>query len=149
MNAAFSLFPITNSVDISAALTVFNDARASTEGLPSSVLSISEFRVQIEGELILGAELDGELAGFISVWEPENFIHHLFVAPKYQGKGVGSFLIQEIRKRLGTPLRLKCGANNLNARRFYETAGWQKGTTATGPDGPYINYSLLTSTSLP
>jgi GNAT superfamily N-acetyltransferase len=80
--------------------------------------------------------------GFISVWKPNLFIHHLYIARTHQRQGVGSALINEIQSTLGTPLLLKCGADNTKAQVFYESSGWTRGAVDVGPDGPYINYSL-------
>ncbi|HIE89654.1 MAG: GNAT family N-acetyltransferase [bacterium] len=32
------------------------------------------------------------MTGFISIWSPEKFVHHLYVDPKYQGRGVATIL---------------------------------------------------------
>ena len=145
MKEAFLFSSLDSKEDHLSAQLIFNEARATTTGLPSQALSIEEFKTQIEGELLLGAKRSSEpteLMGFVSVWQPENFIHHLYTAQTHRGHGVGTALINEVRKRLGTPLGLKCGANNIKAQKFYENAGWTKGLADVGPDGPYYNYSL-------
>lgn len=63
-------------------------------------LNVTDFRLtdlekQTEGETIwLAHDPQGELAGFIAVWMPDHFIHHLHVAPARQGCGVGKMLLQ-------------------------------------------------------
>lgn len=145
MNEAFLFTSLNSQEDHLSANLIINEARATTTGLPTQPLSIDEFKFQIEGELLLGAKKSSnptELMGFISIWQPNLFIHHLYIARIHQGQGVGSALINEVRKRLGTPLQLKCGADNTRAQVFYESSGWKRGSVEIGPDGPYINYSL-------
>ena len=142
-----SFTQIETKVDVADACVIFNEARASTPGLPPAPVSIDEFRTLTEGELIVGARQQNgsdELLGFISIWEPDSFIHHLYVAVAHQGQRVGPALIDKIRVQLGTPLHLKCGSQNFKAQRFYEKSGWQKGAIEIGADGPYINYCLAT-----
>jgi GNAT superfamily N-acetyltransferase len=145
MSEQFMFSRLDSPEDHLCARLIINEARATTAGLPSQALSIKEFEFQIEGELILGAKRfleSTELMGFISVWKPERFIHHLYIAQTQQGQGLGGALINEVRKQLGTPLHLKCGAGNTKAQVFYENSGWRRGSVEVGPDGPYINYSL-------
>jgi GNAT superfamily N-acetyltransferase len=63
------------------------------------------------------AEENGNLIGFISLLD--NYIGALFVAPKEQGKGVGTKLIEQARREKG---HLKVGvySKNIGARRFYK-----------------------------
>ena len=145
MSEEFMFSRLDSPEDQLCARLTINEARAKTTGLPSHVLSIEAFEFQIEGELILGARRfsqPNELMGFISVWQPESFIHHLYIAQTHRGQGLGGALINEVRKQLGTPLHLKCGRDNTRAQMFYETSGWRRGSVEVGPDGRYINYSL-------
>ncbi|MFT4713444.1 MAG: GNAT superfamily N-acetyltransferase [Candidatus Azotimanducaceae bacterium] len=145
MSEQFMFSRLDSPEDHGCARLIINEARATTTGLPSQGLSIEEFEFQIEGELILGVRRFSEpteLMGFISVWQPESFIHHLYIAQTHQRQGLGGALINEVRKQLGTPLHLKCGKDNTRAQVFYETSGWSRGSVEVGPDGPYINYSL-------
>lgn len=87
---------------------------------------LEDFAVQTEREAIHLAEDEesGELLGFISVWEPESFVHHLFVASEHRGKGVGRSLLTDLQWRLPGPFRLKCVAANEAALAFYRRLGW-------------------------
>ena len=60
------------------------------------------------GEVILVAVNDGEIVGFVSLWLPDNFIHHLFIHAKYQKRGAGGRLLDEALRLIGRPARLKC-----------------------------------------
>lgn len=96
-----------------------------------------EFRAAIEGEELHVAVSRGLVLGFLSVWAPERFIHHLYVAPSHQGRGIGRALIRTCIDRYGLPLSLKCELANRPARRFYERLGWVGGEVGAGPDGEW------------
>lgn len=87
-------------------------------------LSRKDFERFTEGERIFVAEVSGKAAGFLSVWEPEKFIHNLFVAGEFRRAGAGQALIQKALLEFGTPLTLKCMVENDRAVRFYLAHGW-------------------------
>ncbi|HDZ9270902.1 TPA: GNAT family N-acetyltransferase, partial [Vibrio cholerae] len=60
----------------------------------------------------------GNVVGFISIWEPDNFVHHLYLATEYQGQGVGSMLLNCAKMKYGN-LSLKCMVQNQKALNFY------------------------------
>ena len=128
--------------DLDALVALFNETRAVTTGLPSTALTPQEFLIQIEGEATFLAKIDEKIVAFISIWVPDNFIHHLFVKPKHHGAGLGSALIRYVEDRFGRPLHLKCGQSNIKAIAFYESQGWVAGSVEIGPDGAYVNYTL-------
>lgn len=94
-------------------------------------------REQSKGETILVAESMGTLVGFASIWEPENFIHHLYVHRDHQRQGVGSCLVNEIARLFPGDLTLKCGKTNRRAMGFYLNTGWIEVSEGLGPDGRY------------
>lgn len=105
--------------------------------------NLSDFKRDTEGEWILVAERAGKIIGFSSVWVQDNFLHHLYVHPKAQGKGVGRSLLDACFKgNLQRPARLKCVIKNLRACEFYEALGWTKeSTTTTDAElGSYYTY---------
>jgi len=128
--------------DIDKLRCVFNECRRTTAGIPSQNLTMCEFEEEIEGERVSLIRVDAEVIAFISIWEPDKFIHHLFVTPKHQRRGLGQRLIMDAEKRYGRPLYLKCGVDNTRARDFYDRTGWLAQSTESGPNGPYINYKL-------
>lgn len=86
---------------------------------------LEDFAEQMEGEVIHLAEGDdGELLGFLSVWEAESFVHHLFIAPGQRGRGVGRALVADLQWRMPGPFQLKCVAANEAALGFYRRLGW-------------------------
>jgi len=121
-------------------IEALHDCRGKTAGFPCERVSIDEFKLLIEGEQTYLAKEDTEPMAFISIWEPEKFIHHLYVAPQHQGQGLGHCLIAHADKRFGRPLYLKCGEANTAVRSFYDRTGWVALSREIGPDGPYINY---------
>lgn len=103
----------------------------------------SDFNTQTEGEDIYVTETpEGVVVGFISVWEPERFVHHLFIHPDYQGRGLGKGLLSHISKLYGLPLRLKCMSQNKAALAFYRKQNWIETGKGQNENGEYINLAL-------
>ena len=88
---------------------------------------LDDFYLETEGETVFVAQEDGCLAlGFVSVWTPDSFVHHLFVAPGQQGRGTGSALLDSLESWLPRPYRLKCLVANSAAFSFYLNRGWKE-----------------------
>lgn len=102
---------------------------------------LSDFEKDTEGERICVAEIDNRLAGFISIWMPDNFIHHLFVHPNFKKKGIGKALLNAGIAQLNGPASLKCLKQNKNAVSFYQANGWE--IESEGGDGA-DSYFLMT-----
>lgn len=100
-------------------------------------LHLSDFDRDTRGERIWIAERDGSVVGFASVYEQENFIHNLFVAPDWIGFGCGSELLRASLEGIGRPARLKCVAENSRALLFYQAKGWRKVDEGMSDDGLY------------
>lgn len=100
-------------------------------------LSLQDFERATEGERIFVAELDGALAGFCSVWEPDSFVHNLFVAKGCRRAGVGSALLERAAQEFPLPLTLKCVAENRPALKYYLSHGWKIQQEGYSQDGPY------------
>ncbi len=64
-------------------------------------LKLSDFDESTKDELILAAFINNKMVGFVSIWVPDKFIHNLFILKDFQGKGVGTALINEATKRVG------------------------------------------------
>ena len=88
--------------------------------IDSKAISEGDIRKDTDGEEITVAEIDNLVVGFISIWEPDNFIHHLFVSLEYQTMGVGSKLMEFVEQSHPSFLRLKCVAENKRAIEFYK-----------------------------
>ena len=102
------------------------------------------FEEATDGEKIYVALLDGDLVGFASIWEPDYFVHYLFVSPTVRRKKVGSALVNSLAEIYGGPLTLKCLINNENGMAFYRATGWEKIGDGISEDGAYalLSYTL-------
>ncbi|KQS34153.1 GNAT family N-acetyltransferase [Dyadobacter sp. Leaf189] len=101
-----------------------------------------------ENEFIVVARVGEKLAGFASVWLPDNFIHHLYIDGAFQGVGIGKRLLANVVKRLQGNASLKCLVLNTRAVQFYKNNGWKTISTGDSDDGEYILFdynSQLTS----
>ena len=98
---------------------------------------VPDFCKVTEGERIYAALLDGCIAGMATVWEPDNFVHFLFVEARFRKQKVGTTLIETLYKRYGSPLTLKCLTENKNAMAFYRRSGWQEMDTGICSEGAY------------
>ena len=88
-------------------------------------VGLAEFREQTEGELLFVAACKRSVVGFISIWEQEWFVHHLFVDPAFQNRGVGTRLLIHVSTLAGDrELSLKCPTDNQSAIRFYTRLGF-------------------------
>ena len=86
-------------------------------------------RVMVPRQQVWVAEMDGAVAGFVAF--DGDMVNHLFVAPEFQGRGVGSELLA-IAKRSAPSLQLWVFQVNTPAIRFYERHGF---TLAERTDG--------------
>lgn len=128
--------------DLPVLVDIFNASRAAAGCFSDIALAPGEFAVQVRGEEIHVSELDGRPAGFVSVWRAENFIHHLYVEPALQGRGIGRGLLRACEEMYGLPLSLKCDVANARACAFYERCGWVADEAGESPDGPWLRFWL-------
>lgn len=105
--------------------------------------TLNDFYDQTNGEIIFIAENDQKtILGFISIWRIDSFIHHLFVLPQYQKKGVGTLLMNSLSSWLPLPWRLKCMIQNTHALSFYKKKGWVELDKGVSDDGEYVLLEL-------
>lgn len=104
------------------------------------MFALQDFDDQTKDENIWVAETETLIIGFVSVWTPDNFVHHLFVHPDYIRKGIGKSLLNFCVSGIPKPLTLKCFENNVNALVFYASQGWK--IKGKGSDS-FENYFLL------
>ncbi|WLD59644.1 GNAT family N-acetyltransferase [Salinispirillum sp. LH 10-3-1] len=109
--------------------------------LDASAFQLADFARDTDGERIWVCMRAGAVVGFISIWEPERFIHHLYVAPVHVRNGAGSMLLAFAKSQYAE-LSLKCLIHNVNAVRFYESKGFLKSATGTGVYGSYYLMSF-------
>ena len=128
--------------DLPRLCQLFNQVRAANASFSGKDYSPSEFIKAIDGEVILVARDKDDIAGFAAVWAPDNFLHHLYIAPAQQGRGLGRALLERCTQDFGLPLSLKCVKANTHACRFYERFGFRAVAEGDSPDGTYILYRL-------
>lgn len=107
-----------------------------------STLSLDSFEKSTDGEIIYVALVNGEIAGFISVWKQDSFIHNLFVEKQYRRLGVGKRLLEKVIAIFNKSLTLKCVKKNINATQFYLRNGWKIENEQTSSDGAYYLMSF-------
>ena len=138
MHAGSFLIRRVEEADVPVLREVFNTARAEAGCFASGDATLEGFASQVEGEEIHVAEIDGGIAGFVSVWQPDQFVHHLYVMPQFQARGIGQALLRRCEEVYGLPLSLKCATGNEKAQRFYKRHGWTPmGESGVAEDGPW------------
>jgi ribosomal protein S18 acetylase RimI-like enzyme len=100
---------------------------------------LEDFEKETAGEMVFVAEDgSGKILGFISVWEPEWFVHHLYISPDQQRRGIGKRLLESLSSWLPLPYRLKCKVKNAAACAFYRKHGWVETGRDTDEQGEYL-----------
>ncbi len=110
--------------------------------LDTSDYQLDDFEKQTQGEYIMAAFIDDIPVGFISIWMPNNFIHHLFIAEKHQGKNIGTALLKTAIQKTAFPITLKCLVNNKKAVEFYKRKGFIEKSKGESDSGTYILFEL-------
>lgn len=111
--------------------------------LDPTEFKLEDFEKHIKGELVLVA-IDQEIpVGFISIWMPNNFIHHFYVDQKYQGKGIGTLLLNAAIQKTLLPITLKCLEENTKAVAFYRKKGFIEKERGPSEHGDYILFELM------
>lgn len=103
---------------------------------PASV-RLEDFDTATADEEIWVAEVEGAIAGFVSWWPPENFLHNLFIDTSRQRTGAGTALLHKCLERTGRPVRLKTSVQNENAIAFYSKHGFAIIGGGTAEEGEY------------
>ena len=123
--------------DRQALAALYRECRAEATWLPTAMRE-ADFALDTEGEaLLVAVGSDDQPEGFVSVWEPDAFIHHFYVRAGSRRMGIGTQLLESLRSRLPRPWRLKCVRANDEALAFYLRQGWLEVTSGIGEDGPY------------
>ena len=118
---------------------IFARALTGASWLPPGAEPDTDFKRNSSGETVhVCSDAAGVLLGFIAVYEPGSFVHHLYVDAAHQGQGVGrAILTAVVDSRPDKPWRLKCVLSNTAARAFYARTGWRETETAMGSQGLY------------
>ena len=105
--------------------------------LDTSTFGYDDFDKDTEGESILVLRDHQQVLGFSSVWQPEGFLHHLYLAPHVVRKGHGTELLKQTVASVSGVVRLKCLSLNTTALKFYKANHWQVIGEGHGDDGHY------------
>lgn len=104
---------------------LFNNVRKECFSWERKQYHIMEFDQQTMDEVVYVCEKRGRIIGFISVYLPDKFVHHLYVDQVEKGRGVGRALLQTVIDLIDEPISLKCVCQNEAALRFYKQLGWK------------------------
>lgn len=106
---------------------------------PAHKLDPPDFATVSEGERVFVAcDRNHSVSGLISVWEPEQFIHHLYVRQDCKRQGIGRALLASLESWLPKPWTLKCNQENATALKFYRALGWQPRARGENEAGAYL-----------
>jgi ribosomal protein S18 acetylase RimI-like enzyme len=101
-----------------------------TVGLEDASDSLFEkLRVRVPMDIARGwslyvADDNGKLAAMLAIQVPDCCLDQLFVAPEYQGLGLGRMLLAFTRQQLPNEIWLRCARENVKAWRWYEREGF-------------------------
>jgi ribosomal protein S18 acetylase RimI-like enzyme len=115
--------------------------RAWRAGHPFAPRRITDavFATETDGETLLVAEhAPHEVAGFVSFYAPDSFIHHLYVEPRLRNRGIGRALLAHAVTAAGGSASLKCQLGNQPALGFYRHLGWTEIVAGTNEYGAWV-----------
>jgi GNAT superfamily N-acetyltransferase len=104
---------------------VWMNSWASTGLEDASNFLLAKLRARIPLEVEKGwslfvADDGGTLAAMLALHLPKLYLDQLFVAPEYQGRGLGRRLLAFTRQQLPNEISLRCVRENEKAWRWYE-----------------------------
>ncbi|MDK9736018.1 GNAT family N-acetyltransferase [Vibrio sp. D404a] len=123
----------------------FESRVATFSFLDTGAYCLADFMKDTDGEETWIAMEQGKVIGFVSIWRPDNFIHHLFVSPKKLKQGIGVELLNHAKELCGS-LTLKCLVQNSNAIQFYLSQGFKILKTVRDAQNSYHLMSFETQT---
>jgi GNAT superfamily N-acetyltransferase len=112
-------------------------AEALTEDCFEATMAAFSSQLAWDSELILVAEMNGEVAGVIigTIEKDQGLYHRVVVAPAYRNLGIGKQLIQQLRKRF---IHRKVKSISVKHDPFNMSllSVWQKMNNALDDDSP-------------
>jgi ribosomal protein S18 acetylase RimI-like enzyme len=90
---------------------------------------LANLRARVPREIVKGwslyvADDGGRIAAMLALHLPDSYLDQLFVAPDYQGRGLGRRLLGFTRQQLPDEIWLRCVRENESAWRWYEREGF-------------------------
>jgi GNAT superfamily N-acetyltransferase len=134
--------PFDPALDLEICQRIYQTARTATfYWINPKRFRISDFLADTKGEFVAVAEESGRgIVGFVGVWFPDNFIHHLYVLPERHRCGFGKALLDYALTQIDRPARLKCQRRNRNACDFYAHLGWRPGEMGYDSIGDWMEF---------
>jgi len=81
-------------------------------------------RELVPAAFIVIGEIDGAVAGFVTVDPRTRYLDQIVVAPEHWASGMGSMLLAEAKRLSPAGLDLDVNTDNVRAIRFYEKHGF-------------------------
>jgi ribosomal protein S18 acetylase RimI-like enzyme len=108
---------------------VWMESWVSTGLAEASPFLLANLRARVRHEIEKGwslfvADDQGTLAAMLALHLSERYLDQLFVAPQYQGNGLGRELLAFTRSHLPDEIWLRCVRENEKAWRWYEREGF-------------------------
>ena len=110
-------------------------------GLGGATDSVDDLRERIVREIEGGwtlyvAELGGTLVGMLAIHERDLHLDQLFVAPAFQGRGLGKRFLALAREKMPDEMWLRVSLGNERAWRWYEREGFVRERVEQRPEWP-------------
>jgi GNAT superfamily N-acetyltransferase len=102
-------------------------ATSTLHWMPAGTHTAAGFLSQAGDETVFVAMARGRVVGLAALYEPESFLHSLYVDAAWQGRGIGTALLAVAAEAASGPLSLKVEERNGRARTFYERLGFAEG----------------------
>ena len=107
---------------------------------PAASHEATDFEAATREEELWVAEAAGGIRGWVAIYRPDGFIHHLYVEPGFHRQGIGSALLRLALRRCGGTGELKSNEANRAAHAFYMASGWRPAGWGWAPSGPWIRF---------
>jgi GNAT superfamily N-acetyltransferase len=121
--------------DLDAVARLWSESWRSTGLAREDDHDVEALRARLTAEpwRILVAWRDGEIVGFVAFDPDRSWLRQLFVAPFSKGGGIGTFLLEAVRREMPDGFWLRTDAGNVVARGFYERRGLRLRGDASHP----------------
>ncbi|MBC3916908.1 GNAT family N-acetyltransferase [Undibacterium sp. CY18W] len=101
--------------------------------------AIPDFSAISRDEVIwVAVDAQDQVLALLAVQQERAYIHHLYVHPRAQGRGLGRALLVFLQTHMAFPWRLKCVLNNKAGMAFYQRLGWLELQQGHGADGLFV-----------
>lgn len=106
-------------------------------------VSLEQLRARIPREIEAGwelfvAEAGGEIAAMLAFKREQKYLDQLFVAPAYQGRGIGKRLLAFARTAMPDEIWLRTDEGNARAIGWYEREGFVREKLERHPVRPQM-----------